>query len=53
VVGVLIGQQMSTTRSQLICGWAIRRKDGSPMKMGAWPAMAPRPMRFVGQAVAW
>src|SRR5262249_30913342 len=36
----------------LICGWAITSKDGSPMKMGAWPAMAPETVRFVGQAVA-
>ncbi|MDH8061963.1 hypothetical protein QIG67_28620, partial [Klebsiella pneumoniae] len=27
-------------------------KDGSPMKMGAWPAMAPETVRFVGDAVA-
>jgi len=37
---------------QLICGWAIHSKDGTPMKMGAWPAMAPETVRFVGQAVA-
>src|SRR5205814_4368821 len=36
----------------LICGWAITSKDGTPMKMGAWPAMAPETVRFVGQAVA-
>src|SRR6476661_886988 len=43
-VGVLTGN--------LICGWAITTKDGTPMKMGAWPAMAPDTVRFVGQAVA-
>src|SRR6202035_3156541 len=36
----------------LICGWAISSKDGSPMKMCACPAMAPEAVRFVGQAVA-
>jgi carbon-monoxide dehydrogenase large subunit len=53
VVGVLIGQQIVDDKvGNLICGWAISSKDGSPMKMGAWPAMAPETVRFVGQAVA-
>src|SRR4030081_982822 len=53
VVGVLIGQHMVDEKVvNLICGWAISSKDGSPMKMGAWPAMAPETVRFVGQAVA-
>src|SRR5207244_2912422 len=53
VVGVLTGQQIVDDKvGNLICGWAITSKDGSPMKMGAWPAMAPDTVRFVGQAVA-
>src|SRR3981189_2318982 len=53
VVGVLTGQQIVDDKvGNLICGWAITSKDGSPMKMGAWPAMAPETVRFVGQAVA-
>src|SRR4051794_33201129 len=53
VVGVLTGQQIIDDKvGNLICGWAITSKDGTPMKMGAWPAMAPEIVRFVGQAVA-
>jgi carbon-monoxide dehydrogenase large subunit len=53
VVAVLTGQELVDDKvGNLICGWAITSKDGSPMKMGAWPAMAPETVRFVGQAVA-
>src|ERR1700755_28342 len=53
VVGVLTGQEIVDDKvGNLICGWAISSKDGTPMKMGAWPAMAPETVRFVGQAVA-
>lgn len=53
VVDVLTGQQIVDDKvGNLICGWAIHSKDGSAMKMGAWPAMAPETVRFVGQAVA-
>src|SRR5260370_4944854 len=53
VVGVLTGKQIVDEKiGNLICGWAITSKDGTPMKMGAWPAMAPETVRFVGQAVA-
>src|SRR2546429_9897426 len=53
VVAVLTGQQIVDDKvGNLICGWAITSKDGTPMKMGAWPAMAPEPGRFVGKAVA-
>src|SRR6201986_3736965 len=53
VIAVLNGQQLVEDKvGNLICGWAITSKDGSPMKMGAWPAMAPETVRFVGQAVA-
>src|SRR5436309_10617014 len=53
VVGVLTGQQIVDDKvGNLICGWAITSKDGTAMKMGAWPAMAPETVRFAGQAVA-
>ena len=53
VVAVLTGRQLVDDKiGNLICGWAITSKDSSPMKMGAWPAMAPEVVRFVGQAVA-
>src|ERR1700723_1286584 len=53
VVAVLTGKEIVDDKvGNLICGWAITSKDGSPMKMGAWPAMAPETVRFVGQAVA-
>src|ERR1700745_2418668 len=53
VLVVLPGQQIVAGKvGNLICGWAIASKDGTPMKMGAWPAMAPETVRFVGQAVA-
>src|SRR5258706_13738887 len=53
VVGVLIGQELVDDKiGNLICGWAITSKDGTGMKMGAWPAMAPETVRFAGQAVA-
>ena len=53
VVDVLTGQQIVDDKiGNLICGWMIHSKDGTPMKMGAWPAMAPEIVRFVGNAVA-
>src|SRR6202048_4297056 len=53
VVGILTGQQIVDDKvGNLICGWAVSSKDGTPMKMGAWPAMAPETVRFAGQAVA-
>jgi len=53
VIAVLTGSELVADKvGNLICGWAITSKDGSPMRMGAWPAMAPETVRFVGQAVA-
>ena len=53
VIAVLTGKELVNDKvGNLICGWAITSKDGTPMKMGAWPAMAPETVRFVGQAVA-
>src|SRR5438876_9812740 len=53
VIAVLTGKQIVDDKvGNLICGWASTSKDGTPMKTGAWPAMAPETVRFVGQAVA-
>src|SRR3954451_8882568 len=53
VVGVLTGKELVDDKiGNLICGWAVSSRDGTPMKMGAWPATAPETVRFVGQAVA-
>ncbi len=41
VVDVLIGADLATDKiGNLICGWMIHSKDGSPMKMAAHPALA-------------
>src|SRR6201986_780068 len=51
VVGVLTGQQIVDDKiGNLICGWAITSKDGTGMKMGEWPAMAPETFHFVVQS---
>ena len=53
VIDVLEGSQLKADGiGNLICGWAVNSKDGSPMKMGAWPALAFETVRHVGQAVA-
>jgi carbon-monoxide dehydrogenase large subunit len=53
VVAVLTGIELVGDKiGNLICGWMIHSKDGSPMKMGAYPAMAHETVRYVGQAVA-
>ena len=51
VVGVLTGAELAADGiGNLICGWMIKSKDGSPMKMGAFPALAKETVRYVGQA---
>jgi len=53
VVAVLNGKQMLDDGiGNLICGWMIHSKDGSPMKMGAWRPIAHETVRYVGDAVA-
>lgn len=53
VIAVLNGQQMLDDGiGNLICGWMIHSKDGSPMKMGAWRPIAHETVRYVGDAVA-
>jgi aerobic carbon-monoxide dehydrogenase large subunit len=53
VVAVLDGKQLTGDGiGNLICGWMIHSKDGSPMNMGAWSALATEKVRYVGDAVA-
>ncbi|MDN2568117.1 xanthine dehydrogenase family protein molybdopterin-binding subunit [Aquibium sp. A9E412] len=53
VIGVLTGKELKTDGiGNLICGWMVHSKDGSPMKMGAWSPLAVDRVRYVGDAVA-
>ncbi|MGI9389645.1 MAG: xanthine dehydrogenase family protein molybdopterin-binding subunit [Boseongicola sp.] len=53
VVAVLTGARLTADGiGNLICGWAVPSKDGSPMNMGAWSALATEKVRYVGDAVA-
>jgi carbon-monoxide dehydrogenase large subunit len=53
VVAVLTGAQLATDKiGNLICGWMIHSKDGSPMKMALHPALASSKVNHVGDAVA-
>ena len=53
VVGVLDGKELTADGiGNIICGWAVNSKDGSPMNMGAWSALATENVRYVGDAVA-
>ncbi len=53
VIDVLDGKQLQADGiGNLICGWMIHSKDGSPMKMGAWRPLAHETVRYVGDAIA-
>jgi aerobic carbon-monoxide dehydrogenase large subunit len=53
VVGVLTGGQLANDKlGNLICGWMVLSKDGSPMKMAPHPALAAESVNYVGDAVA-
>jgi aerobic carbon-monoxide dehydrogenase large subunit len=53
VVAVLTGAELAADKiGNLICGWAITSKDGTPMKMSAHPALANAKANHVGDAVA-
>jgi len=53
VIAVLTGKELKTDGiGNLICGWMIHSKDGTPMKMGAWSPLAVDRVRYVGDAVA-
>jgi carbon-monoxide dehydrogenase large subunit len=53
VLAVLTGADLAGDKiGNLICGWMINSKDGSPMKMAPHPAIAQGKANFVGDAVA-
>src|SRR5580700_5795903 len=52
-LAVLTGAQLAGDKiGDLICGWMIHSKDGSPMKMAAHPVLANGKACHVGDAVA-
>jgi carbon-monoxide dehydrogenase large subunit len=52
VVGVLTGKELKADGiGNIICGWMIHSKDGTPMKMGAWSPLAVDKVRYVGDTV--
>ena len=53
VLAVLTGAELAKdTICNLICGWMINSKDGSPMKMATHPAIAHGKVNYAGDAVA-
>jgi carbon-monoxide dehydrogenase large subunit len=53
VLAVLTGAELATDKiGNLICGWMIHSKDGSPMKMAPHPAIAAGKACYVGDPVA-
>jgi len=53
VLAVLTGAQLAADKiGNLICGWMIHSKDGSPMKMAPHPAIAAEKVCYVGDPVA-
>src|SRR5215831_1372522 len=53
VLAVLTGAELANDKiGNLICGWMIHSKDGSPMKMSPHPAIAHGKVNHEGDAVA-
>ena len=53
VLAVLTGEDVAADKlGNLICGWLVKSKDGSPMKMGPHPLLAQGKVRYVGDRVA-
>jgi len=53
VIAVLTGAELAADKiGNLICGWMIHSKDGSPMKMAPHPALASGKACHVGDPVA-
>jgi len=53
VLAVLTGAQLAADKiGNLICGWMIHSKDGSPMKMAPHPAIVSAKACYVGDPVA-
>src|SRR6202453_3661437 len=53
VLAVLNGEELVADKiGNLVCGWMIHSKDGSPMKMAAHPALANGKACHVGDPIA-
>src|SRR6266568_545181 len=53
VLAVLTGSELAADKiGNLVCGWMIHSKDGSPMKMAPHPALATGKACYVGDPVA-
>ena len=53
VAGIFNGKELTGDGiGNIICGWMVHSKDGAPMNMGAWSALATEYVRYVGDAVA-
>jgi carbon-monoxide dehydrogenase large subunit len=53
VIAVLTGAELANDKiGNLICGWMIHSKDGTPMKMAPHPALAAGKVNHQGDAVA-
>jgi carbon-monoxide dehydrogenase large subunit len=53
VIAILTGAELAADKiGNLICGWMIHSKDGSPMKMAPHPALASGKACHVGDPVA-
>ena len=53
VLAVLTGEDIAAAGlGSLVCGWTVKSKDGSPMKMGPHPLLAQGKARYVGDPVA-
>jgi carbon-monoxide dehydrogenase large subunit len=53
VVAVLTGADAAADKiGAHVCGWTVHSKDGSPMKVGAFPALAAGKALYVGDPVA-
>src|SRR6185503_16188463 len=52
VIAVLTGTELANDKiGNLICGWMIHSKDGTPMKMAPHPALAVGKVNHQGDAV--
>src|SRR6266700_1232289 len=53
VLAVLTGSELAADKiGNLVCGWMIHSKDGSPMKMAPHPALATGKACYVGDPLA-
>src|SRR5262245_50297440 len=53
VLAILTGDDVAAAGwGGLICGWAVKSKDGSDMKVGSHPLLAQGKVRYVGDHVA-